>query len=193
MTWRWLNRVETCYSLLPFAPREAGDTVAPRLLDACSRTVEPIAVTMAAERGYRLTTCDRKPYQIEVEKVDLLHLPYDDATFQGVICSDTIEHVETPERALDEIARVTKPGGFLIFGVPVENDGRLSPYGSIGWRAETVPLPPGHPDEKWNHKWLMGTDARCWPLMRGYEFVAELSAVRFARMRLSMIWMYEKQ
>ena len=187
MTWRWLNRVETCYSLLPFAPREAGDTVAPRLLDACSRTVEPIAVTMAAERGYRLTTCDRKPYQIEVEKVDLLHLPYADATFQGVICSDTIEHVDHVTEALDELARVTRQGGFLIFGVPV----CFMPDGTK--RKRTIPIPPDHPDVKWNHLWLPGLDLRRHAVERGYRLIAEFGSTDFDRMRLSMIWMYEKQ
>lgn len=186
MTWRWLNRVEACYSLLPFAPRAENDTVAPRLLDACSRTVEPIALKMATERGYRLTTCDRKPYQIEVEKVDLLHLPYDDATFQGVVCSDTIEHVDEPHKAMAEIARVTKHGGFLIFGVPVEFTAGKEK------RQETVPLPPGHPDEKWNHKWLVGADIAGVPMEHGYRGIAAMEAFDFDRMRLSMIWMYEK-
>jgi len=39
-------------------------------------------------------------------------LPFPDATFDGVFCSNMLEHTPTPERIFDEIERVVKPGGW---------------------------------------------------------------------------------
>jgi ubiquinone/menaquinone biosynthesis C-methylase UbiE len=58
-------------------------------------------------------------------EVDLQALPYSDATFDLVVHSDTLEHVENPEVALTECLRVLRPGGWLCYTVPMVV-GRLS-------------------------------------------------------------------
>ena len=47
-----------------------------------------------------------------------LQLPFRDASFEKVICSEVLEHIDDYERVLDEIARVTKPGGLVALSVP---------------------------------------------------------------------------
>jgi SAM-dependent methyltransferase len=49
---------------------------------------------------------------------DLLDLPFPDNTFDVVICFEAIEHVATPERALDELRRVLEPNGVLAVSSP---------------------------------------------------------------------------
>lgn len=44
-------------------------------------------------------------------------LRFDDASFDGVLCSSVIEYVEAPEQALHELVRVLKPGGHLFLSV----------------------------------------------------------------------------
>lgn len=39
-------------------------------------------------------------------------LPFPEASFDGVVCSNMLEHTPTPERVLEEIARVVRPGGW---------------------------------------------------------------------------------
>lgn len=50
--------------------------------------------------------------------VDIHALPYDDASFDLVVHSDTLEHVPRPIHALVECRRVLKPGGALCYTVP---------------------------------------------------------------------------
>jgi SAM-dependent methyltransferase len=61
----------------------------------------------------------------EYPEVDLHDLPYKDESFDFVIHSDTLEHVEQPLVALSEIHRVLKRGGRTIFTTPIIVD-RLS-------------------------------------------------------------------
>ncbi|NIS79405.1 MAG: methyltransferase domain-containing protein, partial [Anaerolineales bacterium] len=45
-------------------------------------------------------------------------LPFADAAFDAVLCFETVEHFPKPERIVEEIGRVTRPGGSLILTTP---------------------------------------------------------------------------
>jgi 2-polyprenyl-6-hydroxyphenyl methylase / 3-demethylubiquinone-9 3-methyltransferase len=45
-------------------------------------------------------------------------IPYASGSFDTVVCMDVIEHVENPEKAVSEIARVLESKGKLIMSVP---------------------------------------------------------------------------
>lgn len=49
---------------------------------------------------------------------DALTLPFADATFDRIICSEVLEHIPNYRQALKEIDRVLKPGGKLGVSVP---------------------------------------------------------------------------
>jgi ubiquinone/menaquinone biosynthesis C-methylase UbiE len=51
---------------------------------------------------------------LPVAQADLLHLPFPDATFDLVCSFKVLAHVEAIDRALGELARVTRPGGHLV-------------------------------------------------------------------------------
>jgi SAM-dependent methyltransferase len=66
--------------------------------------------------------------------------PPADATFDGILCSEVLEHVFTPEVFLGEIHRVLRPGGHLLLTVPFVWDEHEQPhdfarYSSFGLRA----------------------------------------------------------
>lgn len=49
---------------------------------------------------------------------DAARLPFGDASIDGVILKDVLEHVRHPEKALGEISRVVRPGGHLVLWMP---------------------------------------------------------------------------
>ncbi len=54
-----------------------------------------------------------------------LMLPFADATFDKVICSEVMEHVHDYRQAARELARVTKPGGRIAVTIPTATSEHL--------------------------------------------------------------------
>lgn len=48
------------------------------------------------------------------------HLPYNPNSFDKVIATEVLEHVQNPKKALQEISRVLKPGGRAFITYPIE-------------------------------------------------------------------------
>lgn len=57
---------------------------------------------------------------------DLENQTFPDASFDIVVTQDVFEHVFAPDRAIAEIARTLKPGGFHICTVPIVNKAAAS-------------------------------------------------------------------
>ena len=49
---------------------------------------------------------------------NLVRLPFDDDLFDVVLCTQVLEHVPEPQRVLNELSRVLKPGGKLYLSAP---------------------------------------------------------------------------
>lgn len=58
---------------------------------------------------------------------DVQHIPLDDASVDVVICNHLFEHVEDDRRAMRELYRVMRPGGWGIMMVP-EDRGRATTF-----------------------------------------------------------------
>jgi SAM-dependent methyltransferase len=54
----------------------------------------------------------------QVDQGDICNIPSNNATYDLVMATDIIEHVDDDVAALSEICRVLKPGGFAIITVP---------------------------------------------------------------------------
>jgi ubiquinone/menaquinone biosynthesis C-methylase UbiE len=57
----------------------------------------------------------------EVVLGDVEEMPFADASFDAVACTEVLEHVPNPARALREVHRVLRPGGSLIGSVPARS------------------------------------------------------------------------
>ena len=54
-------------------------------------------------------------------KADILDLPFEDENFDVVICNHVLEHIEDDRKAMSELYRVMKKGGWGILQVPMKN------------------------------------------------------------------------
>lgn len=52
-------------------------------------------------------------------KMDVRNIPFDDNTFDVVICNHLLEHIDDETKALKEIYRIMKPGSWGIMQVPL--------------------------------------------------------------------------
>jgi SAM-dependent methyltransferase len=107
---------------------------------------------------------------------DICDLPFRSASVDGVICKDVLEHVEQPQRAIDEIFRVLSGHGAILATVPY-----LHPY-------------HGSPSEKNRDLWRFTWEGVQWLFRRfsvvqivpagGLVFVAKMYAP--ARLRRAL-------
>jgi len=66
--------------------------------------------------AYNLT---KRP-QFDVAVGDAEELPFRDATFDAIFCSEVMEHIEEPEKMLAEVKRCLAPKGYAVVMVPAE-------------------------------------------------------------------------
>jgi len=71
--------------------------------------------------------CDLSPEKYsfggkrKVEKVDITQMPFDDRSFDVVLCSHVLEHIPDDALAMSELYRIMKSGGWGIFQVPIDH------------------------------------------------------------------------
>jgi len=54
-------------------------------------------------------------------KMNIKDIPFNDNTFDVLICNHVLEHIDDEPKALSEILRVLKPNGWAILQVPINN------------------------------------------------------------------------
>ena len=51
-------------------------------------------------------------------KMDIHEIPFEENTFDVIFCNHVLEHVDSDIKAMQEMRRVLKPGGWAILQVP---------------------------------------------------------------------------
>ena len=51
-------------------------------------------------------------------KADICNLPFDDNSYDIILCNHVLEHIPDDTKAMQELYRVMKPGGYGIFQIP---------------------------------------------------------------------------
>jgi SAM-dependent methyltransferase len=59
---------------------------------------------------------------------DITNIPDADCSFDAVLCSEVLEHIPEPTKALDEFHRLLKPGGKLVLTAPFASLVHFAPY-----------------------------------------------------------------
>ena len=68
-------------------------------------------------KNLQYTTTDLNSPLADV-KADICNLPFDSDAFDIILCNHVLEHIPNDHKALQELYRVMKPGGWGIFQVP---------------------------------------------------------------------------
>jgi SAM-dependent methyltransferase len=109
-------------------------------------------VEKLVESDYSYGSC--RPRQIDPRQVffasALQSIPIASHTFDLVLCTEVLEHVQEHEQALSELARVITPGGWLVI---------------------TVPTPPAIPDRAHVREGYQPEELRQMLQRRGFEVV----------------------
>jgi predicted SAM-dependent methyltransferase len=87
--------------MLHFAPEHALD-----------RVLEPL-------EGLDRMTADLAPGAADLQ-IDITDIELDDESFDSILCSHVLEHVEDDRAAMRELHRVLRPGGWALILVPVD-------------------------------------------------------------------------
>lgn len=51
-------------------------------------------------------------------KADICNLPFEDNSFDVILCNHVLEHIPDDTKAMQELLRIMKPGGWGIFQIP---------------------------------------------------------------------------
>ena len=73
--------------------------------------IDPAADAIDAARAHARTEGLRIGYDVGVGEA----LPYDDSSFDAVVCVDVLEHVADLPRVLAQVTRTLRPGGMFLF------------------------------------------------------------------------------
>lgn len=120
---RWhVNRfVERVASLLPPGARVldagAGEAAYEALFPHCRYVASDLAVGDVTWHYRNLDVINR-----------LERLPFADGTFDAVLCTQVLEHVEFPRACAAEFHRVLRPGGVLYATVPMAQGEHQAPF-----------------------------------------------------------------
>jgi predicted SAM-dependent methyltransferase len=105
LLWLYLDRhpqlLRDALSLLHFAPEWCLEQRLQRL------------------HGVRYVTADIAPGMAELE-LDITDLALPDDSFDAILCSHVLEHVEADRTAMHELHRVLSPGGWALVMVPFD-------------------------------------------------------------------------
>ncbi|HEY4346607.1 MAG TPA: class I SAM-dependent methyltransferase [Gaiellaceae bacterium] len=82
---------------------------------------------------------------VELLDASLFELPFDDGTFDALVCISVMEHLRELEPALAELRRVLRRGGLLVLGTPVRNLATSSFFRLVGYDPAEI-HPSSHSD-----------------------------------------------
>lgn len=114
---------ETLGRLIELLPAAAGErwldaacgpglvarSLAPRVAEVCGVDLTPAMIELARREAER-----DKLSNIVFATGDITRLEFEHATFDGAVTRFSLHHIPLPERVLEELGRVVKPGGWVV-------------------------------------------------------------------------------
>lgn len=87
-------------------------------------------------------------------KMDITDITYEDDSFDAILCSHVLEHVVDDRKAMREMLRVLRPGGWAIIMVPT--------FGEATFEDPSIVTPEDRERSfgQWDHVRIYGADVR---------------------------------
>lgn len=118
------RRVELCLEELPGGQRilEIGFGSGVALANLCRKYKKVDGLDLDSEVVPLQKVFKDHGYKVDLRNGSALKMPYPDSSFDAVMLVSILEHLRPPQlaAAVKEAHRVLKPGGRLVYGVPVE-------------------------------------------------------------------------
>ena len=77
------------------------------------------------QKNLDYTTTDLESPLADV-KADICNLPFEDNSFDFILCNHVLEHIPDDTKAMQELYRVLKPNGTAILQVPLDNNREIT-------------------------------------------------------------------
>lgn len=106
------------------------------VLAALSSVVDELhGIDLDADPALAGATLRRLGVEAKLRPGSVYELPYDDASFDLVASFSVFEHLHRYHVALAEVARVLRPGGTFLLGMPAVNVAMEAGFALIGFRG----------------------------------------------------------
>jgi SAM-dependent methyltransferase len=173
------------------AMKELAPEIRGRVLDVgCGNRPYQSLVNASEYVGLELDTPENRRSKAADAFYDGRTFPFDDRSFDGVICNQVLEHVFEPEAFVDEIRRVLKEGGRLLLTVPFVWDEHEQPrdygrYSSFGLAS----LLDRHGFELLHHSKTAGNVKVLFQLVNGYIYKMTVTNSAYANLFVTLLLM----
>jgi SAM-dependent methyltransferase len=97
--------------------------------------LELVGIDLDADPAAVRATLARRGVRADLRNGSVYELPYENAFFDLVVSYSVFEHLPEYTRALGEVARVMRPGGHFLLGMPAVNKVMEWGFRAIGFRA----------------------------------------------------------
>ena len=111
-------------------------------------------LNVAKNQGYSAQGCDVADFTVkhcsayfDVKKCSITNLAYADSSFDVITVFDVIEHIQETALAFEELRRVAKKDGLIVFAVPVYD-------GVAGRIVRVIDKDPTHINKWSRFEWL---------------------------------------
>ena len=115
------------------------------LPELARRTNRLVGIDVHSGRDGVAEMASRLDLDVELVDASLFDLPFEDGTFDALVCLSVLEHLTDLDAALRELRRVVRPGGRLVLGVPVRNVATNSFFRLVGYDPKEI-HPSSHRD-----------------------------------------------
>jgi ubiquinone/menaquinone biosynthesis C-methylase UbiE len=118
------RRVELCLAQCAGGERilEIGFGSGVSFLNLAEKYEDIHGLDLNASAGEVAAVFERHGIKTQLQNGNVLEMPYEDDYFDTVLLISILEHLKPEEQvpAFEEIQRVLKPGGQVVYGVPIE-------------------------------------------------------------------------